>query len=137
MEEGRESMSGDKRIPPDQLMVGDVIGVREAVSVGWKHFRHPITVPRTIKRITPKRTKIITDDGREYNVNRTWFYVIDEETKRINKVALCAAKINRSLYCLEKSRSDGTLFSASDDGIVAASSLLDEVCAILCGEEKP
>lgn len=129
-------MSVDQRIPVDQLKVGDTVGIRERVTLGWKAFRYPVTIPKSIRRITPKRTKIVTDDGCEYNVRNTWFYVVDEDAKRKNEVVLCAKTIGQFLYDLERARNSGELFSASDEKIVAAAALLDEVRTILFCEEE-
>lgn len=108
----------DGRIDSKTLNVGDTIGVRETVCLGWKYFRYPITVPKVIKRITPKGTKIVTEDGCEYDTRRTWFYKITEESKRQSSIALCAKKANHRIYELDKLKDEGILLKISDDKLV-------------------
>ena len=117
----------DGRIDTSALRVGDTIGVREQVCLGWKYFRYPITVRKTIKRITPKGTKIVTEDGSEYDTRRTWFYEITGEGERQSKVARCAKKISYLLYELDKLKGEGTLFKISDDKLIEVCGLLDKI----------
>jgi hypothetical protein len=59
-----------KKIDKDTLKVGDVVGVAREVSFGWKSsFRHQLITPAKITRITPKRTKIETDQFGEHDKN--------------------------------------------------------------------
>ena len=112
----------DGRIDTSALRVGDTIGVREQVCLGWKYFRYPITVRKTIKG-----TKIVTEDGSEYDTRRTWFYEITEEVERQSKVARCAKKISYLLYELDKLKGEGTLFKISDDKLIEVCGLLDKI----------
>ena len=63
-----------KEIEKDTLKVGDVVGVAREVSYGWKSsFRHQLITPAKITRITPKRTKIETDQFREHDKNEIFY----------------------------------------------------------------
>lgn len=121
----------DNRIDTKTLKVGDTIGVRETVCLGWKYFRYPITVPKVIKRITPKGTKIVTEDGCEYDTRRTWFYEITEESQRQSNIALCARKANNRLYELEKLKDEGMLLKLPDDKLVEFCNLLEKAKEVL------
>lgn len=54
-------------INKDDLKVGDVVGVARKVQCGWGYFRHVMVYPAKIIRITPKRTKIVTDKFGEHD----------------------------------------------------------------------
>lgn len=55
-----------KKIDKDTLKVGDVVGVMRTVQAGWRcGFRHALITPAKIIRITPKRTKFVTDKFEE------------------------------------------------------------------------
>lgn len=126
----------DGRIDSKTLKVGDTIGVRETVCLGWKYFRYPITIPKVIKRITPKGTKIITEDGCEYDTRRTWFYKITAESKRQSNIALCAKKANYLIYELDKLKGEGTLLKISDDKLVEVCGLLNKIKELLTNDGK-
>lgn len=79
------------------------------------------------RSITPKGTKIVTEDGSEYDTRRTWFYEITEEVERQSKVARCAKKISYLLYELDKLKGEGTLFKISDDKLIEVCGLLDKI----------
>lgn len=77
-----------KKIDKDTLKVGDVVGVAREVSRGWKSsFRHQLITPAKITRITPKRTKIETDQFGEHDKNEI-FYEYDENAKKENELAI-------------------------------------------------
>ena len=81
-------------IDKSALKPGDVVGVRLKTKIGWGFFRYPKTIPVTIKRITPARTKFVTTDGREFGKHDS-FYHITSETNRHTHVAICAERIYR------------------------------------------
>ena len=77
-----------KEIDKDTLKVGDVVGVARKVSCGWKSsFRHQLITPAKITRITPKRTKIETDQFGEHDKNEI-FYEYDENAEKENELAI-------------------------------------------------
>lgn len=77
-----------KEIDKDTLKVGDVVGVAREVSYGWNSsFRHKMIYPAKITRITPKRTKIETDQFGEHDKNEI-FYEYDENAEKENELAI-------------------------------------------------
>lgn len=77
-----------KKIDKDTLKVGDVVGVARKVSYGWKSsFRHQLITSAKITRITPKRTKIETDQFGEHDKNEI-FYEYDENAEKENELAI-------------------------------------------------
>lgn len=77
-----------KVIDKDTLKVGDVVGVAREVSYGWNFsFRHKMIYPAKITRITPKRTKIETDQFGEHDKNEI-FYEYDENAEKENELAI-------------------------------------------------
>ena len=61
------------KIEQDDLKVGDVVYTSHHPNIGvWVSFRYSKMRKEVIQRITPKRTKIVTDYG-EYT-NRDHFY---------------------------------------------------------------
>lgn len=77
-----------KKINKDTLKVGDVVGVARKVSCGWKSsFRHQLITSAKITRITPKRTKIETDQFGEHDKNEI-FYEYDENAEKENELAI-------------------------------------------------
>lgn len=119
----------DDRISVDELKVGDTIGIRKGTMIGWSHFRYPIAVQKVIARITPKRTKIITQDGCEYDTRRNYFYRLTEKSKHETMIARYALNIGKKLHELEEAVSSGKLYKLSDDKIERISKLLDEINA--------
>lgn len=82
-----------KKIDKDTLKVGDVVGVARGVSCGWKSsFRHQLITPAKITRITPKRTKIETDQFGEHDKNEI-FYEYDENAEKENELAIMFKQI--------------------------------------------
>lgn len=100
-------------IDKSTLKPGDVVGVRMKTQIGWGFFRYPKTIPLTIERITPARTKFVMTNGAETN-HRT-------------HVAKCAEKISSSLMALERLQRDGKLFSQDDDFIVKCAERLEQI----------
>lgn len=118
-------------IPVEDLKVGDVIGIRKGVQIGWSNFRYPITVQKTIARITPKKTKVVTDDGCEYDTRRNWFYKITEKVEHESMIAQYAININKKLNALGDTARSNMLYKVSDDKIEKISKLLDEIMEVL------
>lgn len=120
-------MYDETRIPADSLKVGDTVGIQKHIRVGWSSFRYPMTFAKKIKRITPKGTKVITEDGCEYNTRREWFYKITEESTRKTMIARCAINISKTLNALEIATSSGKLYNLEDEKIEKISKLMDEI----------
>jgi len=63
-----------KKIDKDTLKVGDVVGVMRTVQAGWRcGFRHALITPAKIIRITPKRTKFVTDKFGDHDRHETFY----------------------------------------------------------------
>lgn len=82
-------MSGLTYVNIDELRVGDIVGYCRYVSFSWhRNFRYPIVLRRVIKRITPKRTKFVLDDGIELDVGEAKrLVVINDEASRQSSIA--------------------------------------------------
>ena len=87
-----------KEIDKDTLKVGDVVGIAREVSYGWKSsFRHQLITPAKITRITPKRTKIETDQFGEHDKNEI-FYEYDENAEKENELAIMFKQFRDAKY---------------------------------------
>ena len=74
------------KIEQDDLKVGDVVYTSHHPNIGvWVSFRYSKMRKEVIQRITPKRTKIVTDYG-EYT-NRDHFYRMTDELKKQSEIA--------------------------------------------------
>ena len=77
------------KIEQDDLKVGDVVYTSHHPNIGvWVSFRYSKMRKEVIQRITPKRTKIVTDYG-EYT-NRDHFYKMTDELKKQSEIAEAA-----------------------------------------------
>lgn len=115
-----------KAIDKNILKPGDVVGVRVKTQIGWGFFRYPKTIPHTIKRITPARTKFIMTNGSEFGRHDS-FYPITAETSSQTHVAECAEKIHKALMILDRLQQDGKLFKQDDDFIVRTAERLQQI----------
>lgn len=75
-----------ERVYIEDLNVGDVIAIPYSVFKGWSHFRYQRFEEQKVARITPKKTKLVTDKGREIKKDNP-IYKPSEETHRQTKVA--------------------------------------------------
>ena len=106
-----------KKIDKDTLKVGDVVGVAREVSYGWKSsFRHQLITPAKITRITPKRTKIETDQFGEHDKNEI-FYEYDENAEKENELAILFEQFKDGRYALEDFDKKYGLDSIDDEDI--------------------
>lgn len=106
-----------KKIDKDTLKVGDVVGVAREVSYGWKSsFRHQLITPAKITRITPKRTKIETDQFGEHDKNEI-FYEYDENAEKENELAIMFEQFKDGRYALEDFDKKYGLDSIDDEDI--------------------
>lgn len=106
-----------KKIDKDTLKVGDVVGVARGVSCGWKSsFRHQLITPAKITRITPKRTKIETDQFGEHDKNEI-FYEYDENAEKENELAIMFEQFKDGRYALEDFDRKYGLDSIDDEDI--------------------
>ena len=110
-----------KEIDKDTLKVGDVVGVAREVSYGWKSsFRHQLITTAKITRITPKRTKIETDQFGEHDKNEI-FYEYDENAVKENHLAMLFDGFQRGVYELnEFKRKEGIGIISDSDLLIVA-----------------
>lgn len=114
-----------KQIDKSTLNPGNVVGIAYDVKIGWSNFRYQKIIPKKIKRITPARTKFITEDGCEYGKGDL-FYEMGEEAKRQTKVAICAENICKVLFEIKDMRRNGELYSKPDDVLISVSEALNK-----------
>lgn len=96
-----------KKIDKDALKVGDVVGVAREIGTGYiSIFRHRRIIPAVITRITPKRTKIETDQFGTHGKNEI-FYVYDYDAKREDDLADGFCEIRDGAYELYEFKKNG------------------------------
>lgn len=106
-----------KEIDKDTLKVGDVVGIARPVRIGWySQFRHLKICQATITRITPKRTKIETDQFGEHDKNEI-FYKYDENAEKENELAIAFEQFKDGRYALEDFNKKYGLYSIDDEDI--------------------
>lgn len=80
----------------DNLQVGDTVYVLKAVKDVWTHFRYELISKERIVRITPKRTKIVTNEGtydcKYYNP----FVIPDVELKKKHNITKAFIKVRNA-----------------------------------------
>lgn len=113
-------------IDKSALKPGDVVGVRLKTQIGWGFFRYPKTIPLTIERITPARTKFVMTNGSEFGRHDS-FYPITAETNNQTYVAECAEKIHMALVTLDRLQREGKIFKQDDDFIVRTAERLQQI----------
>lgn len=92
------------KIEQDDLKVGDVVYTSHHPNIGvWVSFRYSKMRKEVIQRITPKRTKIVTDYG-EYT-NHDHFYKMTDELKKPLKHYLKKKK-SLTKYAILKSNNE-------------------------------
>lgn len=118
----------ERILAKDELKVGDIIGIRKPVPLDWGVcFRYMITEPEKIARITPKRTKVVTESGKEFKMSSTIFYVVDEEANHKTKIAQRVQDIDNAFHAIEMARRSRALFSVSDESIIKIATLMNEI----------
>ena len=108
------------------LKRGNVIGIRVKTQIGWGFFRYPKTIPLTIERITPARTKFVMTNGSEFGRHDS-FYPITAETNNQTYIAECAEKIHMALVTLDRLQREGKIFKQDDDFIVRTAERLQQI----------
>ena len=120
-----------KEIDKDTLKVGDVVGVAREVSCGWRSsFRHRRIVLAKIVKITPKRTKIVSDKFGEHD-KREVFYELDENAKLETELAETFKALQDGIYELGELRRDDRLRMISDEDVLEASEHMKAIVEIL------
>lgn len=91
-----------KEIDRDTLKVGDTVGVARKVECGWcSLFRHSRIIPVKITKITPKRTKIVSDKFGEHD-KREVFYELNKDAAQETILAEAFGTLKDGIYELEE-----------------------------------
>ena len=119
-----------KEIDKDTLKVWDVVGVAREVSYGWgSSFRHQLIIPAKITRITPKRTKIVSDKFGEHD-KREAFYELNEDATQETILAEAFKTLQDGIYELGELKRLGRLEAISDEDILEASKRMKAIMEI-------
>lgn len=119
-----------KKIDKDALKVGDVVGVAREIGTGYiSIFRHRRIIPAVITRITPKRTKIETDQFGTHGKNEI-FYVYDYDAKREDDLADGFCEIRDGVYDLYEFKRKG-LDRISDEDLPEVAEHMKAIAEIL------
>ena len=134
-------MSEHKRIMPEELEVGMSVAYPYEVVCGWgRNFRYRIWREYRVKRITPKRTKVVLEgkgsaSGIEVDLKRYKVYEPDAAMSRENEIVSVYKDSVRTLndYVSRKWRD---LYSLSDDELKEVHGHLMALDAILNKEKR-
>ncbi len=120
-----------KEIDKDTLKVGDLVGVARGVSTGWKSsFRHDLIIPTKIVRITPKRTKFVTDKFGDCD-RREIFYEYNSDAIKENRLAVQFKNFQRNIYDLEEFKRKGKLETINDEDLPEVAEHMKAITEIL------
>lgn len=119
-----------KEIDKDTLKVGDTVGIKRSVQAGWRCiFRHSLIIPAKITRITPKRTKFVTDKFGDHDIYEK-FYECDFNAEKENELAEKFVQFKESLWDIEIFRKGG-LTRISDEDLPEVAEHMKAITEIL------
>lgn len=123
-----------KEIKASDLNVGDIvynqISLHHGFSYIGSYYRKEV-----IERITPKRTKIITDHG-EYKQYHA-FYEYSDEIEEINKITISRRKICNFSYNIRSLIEKEKAYAKLDvEKVIKVSELMEEANKLLEGDEQ-
>lgn len=107
------------------LKVGDTVYVLKTVNSIFISFRYKIISKETITRITPKRTKFITNKAEYANCNP--FVIPDKELITQHNIAKAFNIVNHTRYYFDKQ----DLLKYSDEEILKLSELAKQLQVII------
>jgi len=120
-----------KEIDRDSLKVGDVVGVAREVDCGWRSpFRHSRIIPAKIIKITPKRTKIVSDKFGEHDKYEK-FYELNEDAAQETILAEAFETLRDGIYELGELKRNDRLIAISDEDILEASKHMKTIMEIM------
>lgn len=120
-----------KEIDKDTLKVGDVVGVAREVNCGWRSsFRHSRIIPAKIIKITPKRTKIVSDKFGEHDKRET-FYELDENAAQETILAEAFKTLRDGIYELGELKRNDRLGAISDEDLPEVAEHMKAITEIL------
>lgn len=111
-----------ERVEIKDLNVGDVVYVAYETKWGWTSFRYPTFVKATITRITPKKTKAVTDTCGDCD-KYTPIYKPCEEINRQNTISIAYKNI---LIFLQYLTNKVSIKSLKDETILKLYDLMKE-----------
>lgn len=120
-----------KEIDKDTLKVGDVVGVAREIGTGYiSIFRHRRIIPAVITRITPKRTKIETDQFGEHD-KKEIFYELDGDAGNENYLAKSFKCLSDGIYKMEELKRTDRLREISDEDLPEVAEHMKAITEIL------
>lgn len=120
-----------KEIDRDTLKVGDAVGVARKVECGWfSPFRHSRIIPAKIIKITPKRTKIVSDKFGEHDKQEV-FYELNKDAAQETILAEAFGTLKDGIYELEELKRKDRLREISDEDILEASKHMEAIMEII------
>lgn len=120
-----------KEIDRDSLKVGDVVGVASNVECGWRStFRHRMIIPAKIIKITPKRTKIVSDKFGEHDKGEI-FYEPDSNALKENHLAMLFDGFQRGVYELNEFKRKEEIGIISDSDLLVVAEHMKAITEIL------
>lgn len=109
----------------------DIPKIHPAQKPVWRSsFRHRRIIPAKIIKITPKRTKIVSDKFGEHDKRET-FYELDENAAQETILAEAFKTFRDGKYELGELRRDDRIRSISDEDILEASKLMKAIMEIM------
>lgn len=120
-----------KEIDRDSLKVGDVVGVAIEVNYGWRSsFRHRRIIPAKIVKITPKRTKIVSDKFGEHDKYEK-FYELNGDAAQETILAEPFEAFRNGIYELGELKRNERLIAISDEDVLEASKHVKAIMEIM------
>lgn len=120
-----------KEIDKDTLKVGDVVGVARKVECGWSSsFRHRMIIPARIIKITPKRTKIVSDKFGEHDKYEK-FYELNEDAAQETILAEAFKTLKDGIYKLEELKRKDRLVVISDEDLPEVAEYMNAIMEIM------
>ena len=119
-----------KEIDRNSLKVGDIVGVARENHCGWHRFRHRKIVPAKIVKITPKRTKIVSDKFGEHDKYEK-FYELNEDAAQETILAEAFETLKDGIYELGELRRNDRIRSISDEDVLEASKHMKAIMEIM------
>lgn len=123
-------------INKDDVKVGDVVGIAYRVRLNYMDvYKHPLIKAVKISKITPKRTKFVSENGKEFSKNIP-FYLLDEKAEKETKLALAAEKYNKASFKVADLERVKGINNIPDNDVELLAELMSEIAEILNGKER-
>jgi hypothetical protein len=120
-----------KEIDRDSLKVGDVVGVARLYRYGFGlPYRHRKIIPTKIIKITPKRTKIVSDKFGEHDKYEK-FYELNEDAAQETILAEAFETFADGIFKFGNLQRNDRLIRISDEDVLEVSSHMKAIMEIL------